>query len=94
MEVGCGRRDAVIESTNRQSVVTKDRVALGKRKLRSLRPVLAEIERRYGVDGRVVLAIWGVETNFGGFLGGTSVIEALASLAYDGRRRNWAESSK
>ncbi len=72
-------------------VVTKDRVALGKRKLRSLRPVLAEIERRYGVDGRVVLAIWGVETNFGGFLGGTSVIEALASLAYDGRRRNWAE---
>lgn len=72
-------------------VVTRDRVALGKRKLRSLRNTLAEIERRYGVDGRVVLAIWGVETNFGGFLGGTSVIEALATLAYDGRRRNWAE---
>ena len=72
-------------------VVTRDRVALGKRKLRSLRTTISEIERRYGVDGRVVLAIWGVETNFGGFLGGTSVIEALATLAYDGRRRNWAE---
>ena len=72
-------------------VVTKDRVALGKRKLRSLRRTLEEIERRYGVDGRVVLAIWGIETNFGGFLGGTSVIEALATLAYDGRRRDWAE---
>lgn len=74
-----------------ERVVTKDRVALGKRKYRNLARVLAEIERRYGVDGRVVLAIWGVETNFGGFMGGTSVIEALATLAYDGRRRNWAE---
>ena len=72
-------------------LVSDERVALGKQKLRSLRPTLAEIERRYGVDGRVVLAIWGVETNFGGFMGGTSVIQALATLAYDGRRRNWAE---
>lgn len=72
-------------------VVTRDRVNEGRRQYRRLRTTLAEIERRYGVDGRVVLAIWGVETNFGGFMGGTSVIEALATLAYDGRRRRWAE---
>lgn len=72
-------------------VVTRDRVSIGKRKRQSLKRLMAEIERRYGVDGHVVLAIWGVETNFGGFTGTTGTIEALATLAYDGRRRNWAE---
>ncbi len=42
--------------------------------------------RRYGVDPAVIVAIWGLETNYGGFTGGFSVIEALATLAADGRR--------
>ena len=72
-------------------VVTKDRLSRGKRKASQLNSTLAEIERRFGVDKGVVLAIWGIETNFGGFMGGTNVIESLATLAYDGRRRAWAE---
>ncbi len=44
------------------------------------------IGRRYGVDPAVIVAIWGLETNYGGFTGGFSVIEALATLAADGRR--------
>jgi len=74
-----------------ERVVNADRVKLGKRKASQLTLVLAEIERRFGVDRNVVIAIWGIETNFGGFLGGTKVIESLATLAYDGRRRAWAE---
>ena len=52
---------------------------------------MAAIEQAYGVDGDVVLAIWGMESNFGGFRGEMPVIESLATLAYDGRRRDFAE---
>ena len=71
--------------------VSADRIAQGRRMANQLSGVLGEIERRFGVDRQVVLAIWGIETNFGGFMGGTDVIESLATLAYDGRRRGWAE---
>lgn len=73
------------------SAVSAKRVTNGREKARALSRTLSAIEKTYGVDGRVVMAIWGVETNFGGFMGGINVIEALATLAYDGRRRNWAE---
>lgn len=73
------------------SAVSDKRVSNGRGKARDLSRVLGNIERSYGVDWRVVMAIWGVETNFGGFMGGINVIEALATLAYDGRRRAWAE---
>lgn len=43
---------------------------------------LAAIERRYGVDRRVVLGIWGMETNFGSFTGNMDVIRSLATLAH------------
>ena len=52
---------------------------------------LAAIESRYGVDPDVVLAIWGMETNYGSNRGSMSVIESLATLAYEGRRRDFAE---
>ena len=45
----------------------------------------------YGVDSDVVLAIWGMESNFGGNRGSIPVIESLATLAYEGRRRDFAE---
>lgn len=44
------------------------------------------IERKYGVPAPVLLAIWGLETNFGGYLGNMSVLRSLATLAYDCRR--------
>lgn len=72
-------------------VVTRDRVSEGNQKARALRQTLSQIEAKYGVDARVIVAIWGIETNFGGFMGGSNVIESLATLAYDGRRRAWAE---
>ena len=49
------------------------------------------IEARYGVDGQVVLAIWGMETNYGSYRGDIPAVRSLATLAYHGRRRAWAE---
>ncbi|MCG7495816.1 lytic murein transglycosylase [Vibrio sp. Of7-15] len=47
---------------------------------------LNEIGNKLGVQPRFIVALWGVESNFGRFTGGFSVIEALSTLAYDGRR--------
>lgn len=47
---------------------------------------LAQIEQRYGVPGGVIVAIWGLETDFGAVDGDFPTIRALASLAYDCRR--------
>ncbi|MEM8569308.1 MAG: lytic murein transglycosylase [Pseudomonadota bacterium] len=73
------------------SAVSDDRVANGRSNNRSLARTVAAIEQTYGVDGETVIAIWGMETNYGSFLGDIPVIESLATLAYDGRRRAFAE---
>jgi len=48
--------------------------------------LLTEIGRRYHVQPRYIVALWGIETDFGRFAGDYPVIAALATLAYDGRR--------
>lgn len=68
-----------------------DRIATGRSQRASRATTLAAIESRFGVDRDVVLAIWGMESNFGSFKGSMSVIRSLATLAYQGRRREWAE---
>ncbi|KGJ02579.1 membrane-bound lytic murein transglycosylase B [Paracoccus halophilus] len=47
---------------------------------------LAAIESRYGVPREIVLAVWGMESNYGANRGNTRIVPALATLAYDGRR--------
>jgi membrane-bound lytic murein transglycosylase B len=47
---------------------------------------LYRIGKQYGVQPRFIVALWGVESNFGKFTGGYNVIDALATMAYDGRR--------
>lgn len=53
------------------------------------RKTLAAIEKRYGVDAEAVLAIWGMETNFGGYVGGTNTVHALATLTHGGYRSSY-----
>ena len=48
--------------------------------------LFARIEKRYGVPPGPLLAIWGMETGFGGFTGNQNTISAVATLAYDCRR--------
>lgn len=50
------------------------------------RRVLARVERQYGVPARVLVAIWAIESNFGRFSGVRPTVQALATLAYEGRR--------
>ena len=70
----------------RSTRVSDARVNAGRQAMQVNREALAVIGRRYGVDPAIIVAIWGLETNYGGFTGGFSVIEALATLAADGRR--------
>ena len=67
-------------------VVSEARVEKGRRLLVEHRPLLTEVERRYAVQPRFVLALWGVESDFGRLTGEFNVVGALATLAYDGRR--------
>ena len=62
------------------------RIEEGRRLLRQHRDLLTGIETKYGVQGRFLVAFWGLETNFGQYLGGFPVIDALATLAFDERR--------
>ena len=50
-----------------------------------------EIERRYGVPAEIVVAIWGHETSYGAVMGGFDLPRSLATLAWDGRRRDLFE---
>lgn len=67
------------------------RIDNGKKALQSQRIALDQIEKTYGVEKEVIVAIWGLESAYGTFRGGDSVIRSLASLAYDGRRRDFFE---
>lgn len=50
------------------------------------RDLLEQIGQEYGVQPRFIVALWGIETNFGAFTGGMDVISALTTMAYEGRR--------
>ena len=69
-----------------ERVVPDSRVAMGRTLLAKHRDLLEPIGREYGVPPRFIVALWGIETSFGNFLGGFPVIGALATLAHDGRR--------
>jgi lytic murein transglycosylase len=68
--------------------ITAGRIKRGKTMLLAYAEPLERIEQRYGVPGPVLVAIWGLETDFGSGLGSYPTFSALATLAYDCRRGN------
>ncbi|MBL3672679.1 MULTISPECIES: lytic murein transglycosylase [Paracoccus] len=68
------------------SAVSDVRVTTGRQKAAQLSGTLSQIEARYGVPREIVLAVWGMESNFGANRGKMQIIPSLATLAYDGRR--------
>jgi len=62
--------------------------AHGQKLIQQYRPALAEIERRFGVPGQIVLAIWGRETDFGRYALPYDALRVLATQAYVGRRKD------
>ncbi|HWI27284.1 MAG TPA: lytic murein transglycosylase [Stellaceae bacterium] len=69
-----------------ERVVSPERRQLAREKLQENRPLLEAVARRYGVQPRFIVALWGIETSFGRATGKFRVIDSLATLAYDGRR--------
>jgi membrane-bound lytic murein transglycosylase B len=63
-----------------ESAISKSRVERGAARATEFDKTLARIEAKYGVDRYVVLAVWGMETNYGGFSGKMSTIRSLATL--------------
>lgn len=72
--------------------VTSERVSKGRAKFRNHRQILNEIAETYHVDPQTILAIWGIETNYGLVRGEHSVLTALANLAHNGHRATFFES--
>ncbi len=70
-------------------VVPKRRINLGKKRLEANRELLEQVSEKYGVQPRFLVAFWGIETDFGRLTGGYSVIAAITTLAYDGRRADF-----
>jgi membrane-bound lytic murein transglycosylase B len=67
-------------------VLPPARVNRGKRLLRKHRALLTETGDAYGVQPRFIVALWGIESDFGRVTGGFPVLDSLATLAFDGRR--------
>jgi membrane-bound lytic murein transglycosylase B len=61
--------------------VTPDRIAKGQQKLAQYRSLLEPLEREYGVPSQYLVAFWGMETNYGSFLGDFQVVRSVATLA-------------
>ena len=72
------------------SAVSPQRVARGQEKLLQFRVEADAAAARYGVPPNIVVAIWGAESNYGGNFGNIPTIDALATLAFEGRREEWA----
>ncbi len=95
---GVGPNQKVIEADRKQpeftmtwaryrSFTTSDkRVARGREAYGANRALFARVAERYRVDVQPVAGIWGLESNFGTDTGSYNVIEALATLAWEGRR--------
>lgn len=74
------------------TAVSEDRVTRGRKAMADQQDLLQQIEAEYGVDRHVVAAIWGLESAYGSFRGDISTINALATLAYEGRRAAFFET--
>jgi lytic murein transglycosylase len=72
------------------SAVSPQRVALGQDKWLQFRAEIDAAAARYGVAPAILVAIWGVESNYGSNFGDIPTVDALATLGFEGRREGWA----
>jgi lytic murein transglycosylase len=67
-------------------MISKDRMVKGAKMLQLHADAFKKVEKQYGVPGAVIVAIWGLETDYGVNIGKMSVVRSVATLAYDCRR--------
>lgn len=73
----------------RQRIVSEQRIQRGRELMSQHRDLLREIGEQYGVQPRFIVALWGIETFYGKNSGSYRIVDALATLAFDGRRSQY-----
>ena len=73
----------------RALVITDKRINDGRQAVSTNRTLFQQVQQRYGVSPGVIAGIWGLESSFGTGTGDFRVIEALSTLAWDGRRASF-----
>ena len=73
-------------------VINQARINQARKLFADNKELLTELGEKYGVDPQFIVALWGLETGFGKNQGNYDVVEVLATLAYEGRRRDFFES--
>ncbi|GJL97081.1 MAG: murein transglycosylase [Hyphobacterium sp.] len=71
---------------------SNQRIRMGADEIAGRRAMLTAIENRFRVDYEILVAIWGLESSYGAIQGDRDVVRSLATLAWEGRRRSWAEA--
>lgn len=74
-----------------ESSASKARISQGRAQISDYPSLLSRLESQYGVPKEVIVAIWGLESSYGAGTGNMNLVNALSSLAFDGRRRSFAE---
>ena len=69
--------------------VSPERIAAGRKMAAKYPTWLKKIEAKYGVPQAYLLALWGMETNYGTYMGNVNMLDSLATLAYHPRRRKF-----
>lgn len=67
-------------------MISRDRLVKGAKLMQQHADTIKRVEKQYGVPGAIVVAIWGLETDYGVNLGKYNIIRSVATLAYDCRR--------
>ncbi len=75
---------AFIKFANR--IISKNRMSRGWQLMKKHRSTFRKVRKQYGVPSSVITAFWGLETDFGGFMGNFDTMRSLATLAHDCRR--------
>ncbi len=74
-----------------ERAVSVAKILKGREKFSANSALFSQIQQRYQIDPYIVASIWGMESSFGGGTGNIDLASSLSSLAYDGRRRDFAE---
>lgn len=75
-----------------EKVVSEDKLKQGRELYLAYKPLTDLLYEKYKVPGHIIIAIWGMETNYGRNMGSYPVIHSLATLAWDGRRKDFFEN--
>ena len=71
------------------SSVSADRIVKGQQRMAQNRALLDALQAEYGVPPQYIMAFWGLETNYGGFMGDFQVVRSVATLACSTKRRDF-----